>query len=173
MNGRGFLVQVVEDDMVVSRFIGKSLRRQGFRIIGASDGPAAVKQFGVEHPDPVILDIGIPAMDVLEVCRTLREASTVPIFMVTAKNGDREVVGALECGADDYLSKPFSEAVLLARVTALLRRSRPWLDAAAGRVDLDGLAVDGLQSGATECASEGSGSSHSVTNAIGPRAQEA
>ena len=143
MIGRGFLVQVVEDDMVIRRFIFKLLRRNGLQVVGASDGQAAVKQFGVEHPDLVILDLGIPAMDGLEVCRTLRASSEVPIFMVTAKRGDGDVVRGLDYGADDYMSKPFNGGVLVARVKALLRRSRPWADAAEGRrVKLDDLLVN-------------------------------
>ena len=143
MIGRGFLVQVVEDDMVISRFIFKLLRRIGLQVVGASDGQSAVKQFGVEHPDLVILDLGIPEMDGLEVCRQLRSSSEVPIFMVTAKGDEIDMVRGLECGADDYLSKPFSESVLVARVKALLRRSRPWVDAAKGRsIELDDLVVD-------------------------------
>ena len=125
MVGRGYLVQVVEDDTAIRRFIGSSLKRNGFRVIVASDGPTALKQFGVKHPDLVILDIGIPAMDGLEVCRRLRAWSEVPIFMVTAQGGEGDEVRCLECGADDYLSKPFNGGVLVARVKALLRRCRP------------------------------------------------
>ena len=142
MIGRSLLVQVVEDDVVISRFIGKSLRRYGFRVVEAFDGPTALKQFGVEHPDLVILDIGIPAMDGLQVCEKLRYSSEVPIFMVTARDGDDDVVRGLECGADDYLSKPFSRDVLVARVNALIRRNRPWVGAASGRVELGDLLVD-------------------------------
>ena len=142
MIGRGFLVQVVEDDMVIRRFMFKLLRRNGLQVGGASDGHAAVKQFSVEHPDLVILDLGIPEIDGLEVCRLLRASSEVPIFMVTAKGGAGDEVRGLDYGADDYLSKPFSGGVLVARVKALLRRSRPWADAAAGSVELDDLLVD-------------------------------
>jgi len=142
MIGRGFLVQVVEDDKVIRRFMFKLLRRNGLQVVGASDGQAAVKQFGVEHPDLVILDLGIPEIDGLELCRLLRASSEVPIFIVTARGGDGDVVRGLDYGADDYLSKPFSEGVLVARVKALLRRSRPWADAADGSVELDDLLVD-------------------------------
>lgn len=122
MSGRKMVVQVVEDDPAIERLLRRNLELDGFEVIVSHDGVAALDQFEDENPDLVLLDIGIPKLSGLEVCRHLRANSDVPVVMVTSSDLDDDVVRGLEAGADDYLSKPFSGRVLRARVQAVLRR---------------------------------------------------
>ena len=142
MLGRESLAQVVDDDPAIVRFIRRNLELQGFQVVASSDGPTALDQFEDETPDLVILDIGIPEIDGLEVCRHLRANSEVPIIIVTSSGLDEEVIEGLEAGADDYLGKPFSAGVLLARVTAVLRRRLPRFEPPVDRFEFDDLVVD-------------------------------
>ena len=142
MLGRESLAQVVDDDPAIVRFIRRNLEIEGFQVVVSSDGPTALDQFEDETPDLVILDIGIPEMDGLEVCRHLRANSDVPIIIVTSRGRDEEVIQGLEAGADDYLGKPFSAGVLLARVTAVLRRRLPRFAPPVDRFEFDDLVVD-------------------------------
>ena len=116
------LIHVVDDDPATLLFIRRTLELNGYRVSATSDGETALDKVETENPDLVLLDVGIPAIDGFEVCRRLRDASDVPVIMVTGKAKDEDVVFGLETGADDYLTKPFSPGVLLARVKALLRR---------------------------------------------------
>lgn len=142
MLGRQSLAQVVDDDPAIVRFIRRNLELEGFQVVVSSDGPTALDQFEDETPDLVILDIGIPEMDGLEVCRHLRANSDVPIIIVTSRGRDEDVIQGLEAGADDYLGKPFSAGVLLARVTAVLRRRLPRFEPPVDRFEFDDLVVD-------------------------------
>ena len=142
MLGRESLAQVVDDDPAIVRFIRRNLELEGFQVVVSSDGPTALDQFEDETPDLVILDIGIPEMDGLEVCRHLRANSDVPIIIVTSRGRDEDVIQGLEAGADDYLGKPFSAGVLLARVTAVLRRRLPRFEPPVDRFEFDDLVVD-------------------------------
>ena len=116
------LIQVVDDDPSILLFIRRTLELNGYRVSVTSDGETALDKVEIENPDLVLLDVGIPAIDGFEVCRRLRDISDVPVIMVTAKAKDEDIVFGLETGADDYLTKPFSPGVLLARVKAILRR---------------------------------------------------
>ena len=116
------LIQVVEDDPSILMFMRRTLELNGYRVSITSDGETALDKVESENPDLVLLDIGIPAIDGFEVCRRLRDISDVPVIMVTGKVKDEDIVFGLETGADDYLTKPFSPGVLLARIKALLRR---------------------------------------------------
>src|SRR3989454_1290960 len=121
-------VLVVEDEPDIRRLIVLHLERDGFRCRTASSGPEALREARAVVPDLVVLDLMLPELDGLEVCRQLRrDASTaaVPIIMLTAKADEVDRVVGLEIGADDYVSKPFSPKELVARVRAVLRRSRP------------------------------------------------
>jgi len=142
MLGRESLAQVVDDDPAIVRFIRRNLELQGFQVVDSSDGPTALDQFEDETPDLVILDIGIPKLDGLDVCRHLRANSDVPIIIVTSRGRDADVILGLEAGADDYLGKPFSAGVLLARVTAVLRRRLPRFEPPVDRFEFDDLVVD-------------------------------
>ncbi len=114
-------VLVVEDEPSLQATIAYNLRREGHAVLTASDGEAAVA-LAERRPDLVVLDVMLPKLDGLEVCRRLRQRSAVPILMLTAKDSEVDRVVGLEVGADDYLTKPFSMRELLARVKALLRR---------------------------------------------------
>jgi DNA-binding response OmpR family regulator len=117
-------VLVVEDDPTLLETLEYNLNRQGYRVVTAADGVAALERARQERPDLVVLDIMLPRMDGFEVCRTLRQEMSVPILMLTARDDEIDKVVGLEVGADDYMTKPFSMRELMARVKALLRRVR-------------------------------------------------
>jgi two-component system response regulator MprA len=116
-------VLVVDDDPAVSGALHRALRLEGYDVSLANDGPRALEEIAVRPPDAVILDIGLPTLDGLEVCRRLRAAGDdTPVLMLTARDAINDRVQGLDAGADDYLVKPFALAELLARLRALLRR---------------------------------------------------
>ena len=116
-------VLVVDDDPAVSGALNRALRLEGYDVSLAGDGPIALEQIAVRPPDAVVLDIGLPTLDGLEVCRRLRAAGDdTPVLMLTARDAVNDRVQGLDAGADDYLVKPFALAELLARLRALLRR---------------------------------------------------
>lgn len=118
-------VLVVEDEPSLLETLAYNLEREGYEVLKATDGLSALKIIRAEQPDLIILDIMLPGLDGLEVCRTVRqEMMTIPILMLTARADEIDRVVGLEVGADDYLTKPFSMRELLARVRALLRRVR-------------------------------------------------
>lgn len=118
-------ILVVDDDPEITSLLRRGLAYEGYRLDTASDGIEALAKARDREPDMVILDIMMPGLDGIEVCKRLREAGDVPILMLTAKGTVSDRVIGLECGADDYLVKPFALDELLARVKALLRRRRP------------------------------------------------
>ena len=116
-------VLVVDDDPAVSGALNRALRLEGYEVSLAPDGPQALEEIAVRPPDAVILDIGLPTIDGLDVCRRLRAAGDdTPVLMLTARDAINDRVQGLDAGADDYLVKPFALAELLARLRALLRR---------------------------------------------------
>ena len=119
-------VLVVDDDARILRMIRRILELEGYCVLTVSNGEAALDVFCEENPDLVLLDIMMPGMDGYAVCRSIREFSQIPVIMVTAKGNEDETVQGLDTGADDYITKPFSSAELVARVRAVLRRSRLW-----------------------------------------------
>jgi two-component system KDP operon response regulator KdpE len=116
-------ILVVDDEPGIQDFIRRNLELRSFKVLLASNGLEALAQFDQAHVCLVILDIMIPNMDGLEVCRRIRQKSTVPIIMLTALGEEADKIAALNQGADDYLTKPFGVGELLARVRAVLRRS--------------------------------------------------
>jgi two-component system response regulator ResD len=116
-------VLVVEDDPTVAEVVGGYLRRAGFEVDTASDGHAALAAATPELPDLVVLDLMLPGIDGLEVCRRLRRRGPVPVIMLTALGEESERVVGLEVGADDYVTKPFSPRELVLRVGSVLRRT--------------------------------------------------
>jgi two-component system alkaline phosphatase synthesis response regulator PhoP len=115
-------VLVVDDDVKTVELVKLYLNRDGYRVLAAYDGVEALRLAQESHPDLIVLDLMLPGLDGLEVCRTLRKESDVPIIMLTAKTTDQDKLTGLELGADDYISKPFSPQELAARVRAVLRR---------------------------------------------------
>jgi DNA-binding response OmpR family regulator len=116
-------ILIVEDDPNLVEAIRYNLSREGYQVITALDGAQALENARRERPELIILDLMLPKLDGLEVCRILRKEMTVPIIMLTAKTDEVDKVVGLEMGADDYMTKPFSMRELLARVRAALRRS--------------------------------------------------
>jgi two-component system, OmpR family, alkaline phosphatase synthesis response regulator PhoP len=116
-------VLVVDDEAKIVEVVGDYLRGAGFSVTTAADGEAAVATARARPPDLVVLDLGLPGLDGLDVTRELRRASAVPIIMLTARREETDRVLGLELGADDYLVKPFSPRELVARVRAVLRRA--------------------------------------------------
>jgi two-component system, OmpR family, response regulator MprA len=118
-------VLVVEDDTDIAGVLRRSLDKEGYDVRVAGDGESALDEAGVFEPDAVVLDLGLPKLDGVEVCRRLRTEGDVPILILTARDALDARVQGLDSGADDYLVKPFEREELLARIRALLRRRPP------------------------------------------------
>ena len=135
-------ILLVDDEDSVQKLLAYPLEREGFRVLQARDGQEALERFAAEQVDLVVLDVMLPKLDGLEVCKRLRAESEVPIIMLTARDDELDKVLGLELGADDYITKPFSIREFRSRVRALLRR------ASASRVPVAGgelIAVNGLE----------------------------
>ena len=132
-------VLVADDDADLRELIAFTLGQAGYLVIKAADGPAAVRAFETESADLVVLDINMPRLSGFQVCEAIRARSRVPVMMLTVRGEEEDLVRALDLGADDYLTKPFSPRTLLARIKALLRRAGVESSAplAAGRITLD------------------------------------
>ena len=115
-------VLIVDDEATLRETLAEALEQEGLRVITAVDGSEAIAQFRAEAPDLVLLDLMLPAISGIEVCRIIRRESSVPILMLTAKDSEIDKVVGLELGADDYITKPFSLRELLARIRSQLRR---------------------------------------------------
>jgi two-component system response regulator MprA len=122
---RNARVLVVEDDRAIGEVLQRSLRLDGYDVRWAGDGVAALEEWSTFEPDAVVLDLGLPRLDGVDVCKRLRKDSDVPILMLTARDALDDRVEGLDSGADDYLVKPFERQELLARLRALLRRRPP------------------------------------------------
>lgn len=118
-------ILVVDDEPAVSDLLAYNLRKSHFEVVVAADGREALRLVGEAPPDLILLDLMIPEVDGLDVCRELRKTSAVPIIMITARGEEIDRVLGLELGADDYVTKPFSVRELMARIKAVLRRVRP------------------------------------------------
>ncbi len=140
---------VVDDDPDLLALVAFALTNAGYGVVKAADAPEALRVFDAELPNLVILDINLPTGSGFDVCKAIRGRSEVPVMMLTARGEEEDLVRALELGADDYLTKPFSPRTLLARVKALLRRSgiEQGDTVQAGRVALDleahAISIDG------------------------------
>ena len=140
----GLRVLVVEDEPKLGALLCDYLRAAGYQATVAEDGPAALRAFAAEPPAAVLLDLNLPGLDGMEVCRTIRQGSAVPILMLTARVDEIDRIVGLEIGADDYLCKPYSPREVVARVRALLRRSQGRLPGAAGAAAARSLEVGGF-----------------------------
>src|SRR5438093_6303848 len=137
-------ILLVDDEDAVQKLLAYPLERDGFRVVQARDGEEALEHFGREHVDLVVLDVMLPKLDGLEVCKRLRAESSVPIIMLTARDDELDKVLGLELGADDYITKPFSIREFRSRVRALLRRAAtaPAHGHPEELIESDGLRID-------------------------------
>ncbi len=117
-------ILIVEDDATLCEMLALNLRSAGYQVWTAGDGAAGIELARTQAPDLILLDLMLPELDGLTVCRSLRRASDVPIMILTARSGELDKIVGLESGADDYMTKPFSLRELIARVRAMLRRTR-------------------------------------------------
>jgi two-component system KDP operon response regulator KdpE len=156
MTDREVLVLVVEDEPQMQRFLRASLTSHGFRLLEATTGAAAIVEATTHNPDIVLLDLGLPDVDGIDLTRRLREWSRVPVIVISARGREEDKVEALDAGADDYLTKPFGVNELLARMRVALRHSRevesselpvPVIELGGLRLDLDRryVTVDGRE----------------------------
>ena len=122
MSERGQRVLVVEDENAIRRYLRAALSAQGFSIFEAANGQDAINAVVSDHPDLIILDLGLPDVDGIEVTRRLREWSQTPIIILSVREAENDKISALDAGADDYLTKPFSTGELMARMRVALRR---------------------------------------------------
>jgi DNA-binding response OmpR family regulator len=137
-------ILLVDDEESIQKLLTFPLERDGFRVVPAHDGEEALDRFGQERVDLVVLDVMLPRLDGLEVCRKLRATSSVPILMLTARDDELDKVLGLELGADDYMTKPFSVREFRSRVRALLRRAAAPRHEPGGDdvIQADGLRID-------------------------------
>lgn len=143
MSDSGWIVLIVEDEAPIRRFLKAALEAQGFKLLEAITGAEAINMTALHNPDIILLDLGLPDLDGLEVIKRIREWSTIPIIVISARGKDKEKVDGLDAGADDYLAKPFSVEELSARIRVAIRhltRSRtgegPVFQTGELRVDL-------------------------------------
>lgn len=134
-------ILMVDDDVNICELVRLYLEKEGYEVECAYDGESAVKKFKSENPDLVLLDIMLPKMDGVQVCRTIREQSDAPVIMLTAKGETFDKVLGLEMGADDYVVKPFEPRELIARVKAVLRRYNK-KDDESKCVEYEGLSIN-------------------------------
>ncbi len=140
-------VLVIEDEKDLIELIRYNLEKEGFQVISATDGEEGLKLAQKKRPSLVILDLMLPMIDGLEVCRRIKkdpQTACIPVVILTVKDAEADIVSGLEVGADDYITKPFSPRVLIARVRAILRRYEESLESRKV-IELKGLAIDSLR----------------------------
>lgn len=142
MSKTGAVILVVDDELEIVRALQRALKAHGYTVLTASSGEEAVDVVASERPDLVLLDLVLPGMSGLEVCRRLRAESNVPIIVLSVKDAERDKVEALDLGADDYVAKPFGIEEVLARVRAALRRAIQPASGAEPRFQAGPLSVD-------------------------------
>ena len=137
-------ILVVDDEEAIAEAVRKRLESEGFRVIVAGDGPEAIRRHAEHQPDLVVLDLMLPGMDGLEVCKAIQRDRWTPVLMLTARTEEADKVAGFAVGADDYLTKPFSLRELTVRVKAILRRMERIAGPsdAGSEIELDGLTLD-------------------------------
>jgi two-component system, OmpR family, KDP operon response regulator KdpE len=135
-------VLLVDDEVSIQRSLSSLLRSRGYAVDVAPSGESALKAISDRPPDLVLLDLGLPLLDGGEVCRRVRDVSPVPIIVLTARNNETEKVSLLDIGADDYVTKPFSPAELLARIRVALRRNTAADEIISGQMQAGAFTVD-------------------------------
>ena len=132
-------ILVVDDDKNICELLRLYLVKEGYNVTMVHDGGAALAEFDKLHPDLVLLDVMMPVMDGWEVCRKIRETSDVPVIFLTARGAEFDELECFECGADDFITKPFSPTVLVKRIEARLKRTA---DNPTDKIIIDGLVID-------------------------------
>jgi two-component system, OmpR family, KDP operon response regulator KdpE len=145
MSQQGASILVVDDEREIVRALQHALSAQGYRVLSASSGEEALKLIAQQHPDLLLLDLLLPSMSGLEVCRRVRSVSNMPIIVLSVKGAERDKVEALDLGADDYVAKPFGMDEVLARVRVALRRTVQPPNGAEPRFHAGPLSVDFAQ----------------------------
>ena len=135
-------IVLVEDDRQIRRFVKTVLESEGYHVFEAEDGKRGLIEAATRKPDLLILDLGLPDMDGTELISKLREWSSIPVIILSARSGETEKIDALDAGADDYLTKPFGSGELLARIRAALRRVSLAPGDMGAAFELEGLSVD-------------------------------
>jgi DNA-binding response OmpR family regulator len=154
-NDTGKVVLVADDDEHIVELVSMYLERAGYRPVAARDGEETLRKVAELRPALLLLDIMMPGPDGLQVCRTLRRRSDVPIVLLTARSSDIDKVAGLRFGADDYITKPFNPDELVARIEAVLRRSRsPRSEPEQERIEVDSLELDLARRSATVAGSD-------------------
>ena len=133
-------VLLIDDDVRLFDLLSSYLEQNGFHVTGAPDGPRGLAALEAGTFDVVLLDVMMPGMDGIDVCRRIRQKNTIPVLMLTARGDETDRVVGLEIGADDYVAKPFSPRELVARIKAVLRRARP--DVAGERIVAGDIVID-------------------------------
>ena len=139
---RAARILLVDDEVSIQRALAPLLRSRGYDVEVAGSGAGALKAFGLRTPDLMVLDLGLPDLEGVEVCRRVRATSRLPILVLSARSGDADKVAALDLGADDYVTKPFSPEELLARIRVALRRLFSEDQAETGRSEVGDLTID-------------------------------
>ncbi len=134
-NAVGGVVLVIDDEPQIRRLLRVTLEAEGYRVFDAATGLAGIAEAAMRRPEVILLDLGLPDLDGLEVLKRLREWSRVPVLILTVREGEEEKVEALDAGADDYVTKPFGAAELLARLRVALRRAEPVMGDALVRAE--------------------------------------
>lgn len=134
-------ILIADDEAQIREILRIYFEKEGFEVAEAEDGAAAILKVQSEKPDILLLDIMMPVLDGIEVCKQVRRMSNLPIIMVTAKDEDDDRIAGLEIGADDYITKPFNSREVVARVKAVLRRTRE-KNTGISRIVYDGLTID-------------------------------
>ena len=135
-------ILIVEDDAEIRRLVRDALETEGFSVLTAVGGKEAIAIVTHASPDLIVLDLGLPDIDGVDVVRTVRRASGTPILVLSARSDERQKIEALDAGADDYLTKPFGMGELLARVRVALRHGQPSNAGTGATYDVDGLSID-------------------------------
>ncbi|MGE3936712.1 MAG: response regulator, partial [Rhodospirillaceae bacterium] len=135
-------ILVVDDDAHIRDVVGFALEKAGYRTVAAADGAAALAAAAAHAPDLIVLDINMPEVDGLEVCRRLRQTSEVPVLFLSSRDEEVDRIVGLELGGDDYVAKPFSPRELVARVKAILKRLKPPAPADDGALAHGALRLD-------------------------------
>jgi DNA-binding response OmpR family regulator len=143
-------IMLVDDEESIQKLLTYPLEREGYTVVQARDGEEALRRFAEQPVDLVVLDVMLPRLDGLEVCRRLRTGSAVPIIMLTARDDEVDKVLGLELGADDYITKPFSNREFRSRIRAVLRRAGLRAERAAdGAIEVGSIAIDPVKRAVT------------------------